>query len=225
QMLEEIARALLERISQTDKQKLVTYDLQSQYLSAVDGYAAAVYSARHISKALSIMRERDQFLMPNLLRFAHNVIDKAIVALNGYFYPTVLDFAGYKAACNLNDWWDLERELTAKSNPFASFYPHAAIPLITAFNPDVVSISVTEESQLVPALTLAAQVRSRSTAHIVWGGEEAAKLESKILREPKFFEFVDSVIAKDAETVLPLLVNAICTSGALGLVPNVGCLS
>jgi anaerobic magnesium-protoporphyrin IX monomethyl ester cyclase len=222
--MQQIASDLRASIASISSAKLQEPLDEKGYLTKIEGYAAALFAEKYLDKALCILRTLDYFLDPKQLSFAHHVIDRAIVALNGQYYPNTVDFAGAKTACDLSNWNEIRHELANSHNPFVSFYENCIPEIISVHSPNIVAISVTEETQLMPAIALSQAIkRYRPETHIAWGGEEAAKLQTKIISEPQFFEFVDSVLFKDAEYSIIDLVRSIEGGGAIEDVPNVGC--
>jgi anaerobic magnesium-protoporphyrin IX monomethyl ester cyclase len=221
--MEAIAEYLRKRLNGVTGRSLSTLPAQAQYAAESAGLLAATRAQHSIVDAMEVMRDRSLFLNPPRLRAAHASIDDAMKALSGRFFPTVVDFAGYLPACSLNDWNAVLAEFESDSNPFHSFYSDVVNKLINE-RADIISVAVTEDTQIFPALSLCHAIRKAGyTGHISWGGDEVSKLASKLQQMPEFFVFVDSLLVVNAETSLLHVADSLMRGEAIDNVPNIVC--
>lgn len=112
-----------------------------------------------------------------------------------------------------------------KGNPYIDFYFEELIPLLNERKIDLLGISVTSSSQLIPAITLAHLARKHcpSIKHITLGGNLITRLATHWEEPHPFFNIVDSIITYEGEEALFYLIKALdncLESPDLSKVPN-----
>src|SRR5262249_40896668 len=87
-----------------------------------------------------------------------------------------------------------------EANFFCEYYRAKALPEILALKPDLLGISLTYTSQVIPGLALARMVKEVAPQiHITVGGGLLAYIGEKMTRSGKVFAAVDSVIVLEGE--------------------------
>ncbi len=108
-----------------------------------------------------------------------------------------------------------------KNNFLLTYYSDYIIPSIPP-NTRIIGISLTHESQIIPAFTLTKQIRSHyPDAHITLGGATVSTLRDTFEKENVLWEFYDSVIVGAGEEPLSRLYVELTSDRCdLNRVPN-----
>lgn len=109
-----------------------------------------------------------------------------------------------------------------ENNPFIQFFERKVIPQLQESDRNFLGLSVTSESQLLPALTLAKLVREQcpNIQHITFGGNLTTRLASGWSTPHPFFNFFDTLIIYEGEEGLYQLIQALENETDLSNVPN-----
>ncbi|MGV8119146.1 MAG: B12-binding domain-containing radical SAM protein [Candidatus Xenobiia bacterium LiM19] len=106
-------------------------------------------------------------------------------------------------------------------NPYLEFYEKKLVPRILKASPDIVGISISWFSQLIPAFTLARLIRNaKADLHITIGGSMITHLKDVLVYKRKLFPMVSSFTVYEGETALLELANAIKDGKSLQGVPG-----
>jgi anaerobic magnesium-protoporphyrin IX monomethyl ester cyclase len=106
-------------------------------------------------------------------------------------------------------------------NPYRSFFRRRALPRISTGTPSVVGISITYQSQIVAAFTLAKQLReSLPGTRVVAGGQVVSQWHDALPACPEIFDWFDYLIAFEGETPLDRLLGATRAGTDPGGVPG-----
>ena len=107
------------------------------------------------------------------------------------------------------------------ANPFIDYYSTHVLPNV---NPEInfFGISVTSNSQLIPALTLAKLIKKKcpNIRHIVLGGNLITRLAMDWEKPHPFFQFVDFFVCYEGEEALYQLIQVLNKGGDIAMVPN-----
>ncbi|MFJ8828184.1 B12-binding domain-containing radical SAM protein [Streptomyces sp. NPDC102467] len=104
----------------------------------------------------------------------------------------------------------LEAARSADRNVYGWALEHRPIPELEDSDLAVVGISVSADTQLIAALTVARHVkRRRPDVHVVMGGNLTTRMVSRWQEEHPFFEYVDSFVSYEGEDALPALCDRI----------------
>lgn len=108
-----------------------------------------------------------------------------------------------------------------KENIFLNVFSQQFLPTILDSRPDIVGISITSTSQIIPGLTIARLIKEKEKdIHITVGGSVFTKLIDNLLKVDTFFSFVDSFVAFEGEHALLELANQLSGKKDLKKVPN-----
>lgn len=111
-------------------------------------------------------------------------------------------------------------------NPFISFFDRIVIPRLIESNPNLIGISITYRSQLIPGITLARLIKdSGLNVHITMGGAYISYISDYFSENLPFFKYVDSFITNEGEHSLLKLKRKIDTNDVFFDVPNIICIS
>lgn len=163
----------------------------------------APYVIRNIDEAKAVFRDARAFYDRKRYLHASYVLQRALEVASAAYYPSRFTTYAYFMENSTESLREL-LEATAQEdrNMFTGFLEHKADELLAA-DPGFIGISVTYDSQLVAALTLARIIkRARPDVHICLGGGYISNLHESIESNPAFFEYVDSCVVHEGETAL-----------------------
>jgi radical SAM superfamily enzyme YgiQ (UPF0313 family) len=108
-----------------------------------------------------------------------------------------------------------------EENIFLNIFKQQFLPSILDSKPDIVGISITSTSQMIPGLTLARLIKeSEKDIHVTVGGSVFTKLINNLQKVDTFFSFVDSFIVFEGEHALLELANQLSGKKDFQKVPN-----
>jgi radical SAM superfamily enzyme YgiQ (UPF0313 family) len=106
-------------------------------------------------------------------------------------------------------------------NPYLALFNEHIIDSMIKENPDLVGISVTATSQVMPAFTLARQLKGKNRdIHITMGGSVFTKLIDNLQQNHLLFDLVDSFIVFEGEHALLGLIEQLEGKRDFSKVPN-----
>jgi len=133
---------------------------------------------------------------------------KAII--DAAYYPTQIDLGlGFYGTAFGVATADIIRAVTdERYNFLIPYYRKKVLPQVKAEHPDVVGISMTCQSELVPAFTLAHMIKSVDpNIHIVLGGGLVTELAYRMVKNPPLWEMFDSLIEGPGEVAFTELIE------------------
>ncbi|HLG31017.1 MAG TPA: radical SAM protein [Candidatus Brocadiales bacterium] len=149
-------------------------------------------------------------------------IDKYMKLVGALFYPSSI--TAYDNTMKYSVY--SSKEIMAaiqdeEENIFLNIFKQQFLPSILDAKPDIVGISITSTSQMIPGLTLAWLIKEREKdIHVTIGGSVFTKLIDNLLKVDTFFSFVDSFVAFEGEHALLELANQLSGKKDLQKVPN-----
>ena len=151
------------------------------------------------------------------------VIDKWLELVSSLYFPTrmsVVDnqfgsYSIYSSKDLLNAIRDEEQ------NPYIGLFRERFLPSLVADRPDLIGVSITATSQIVPGLTLCRLIKETiPDVHLTIGGSIFTRLVDNLRRCPGLFELTDDFIVFEGETALLELVNQLSGKREFNKVPN-----
>lgn len=176
-----------------------------------------------VEDAKEVYRDPLQFYNPDYLANATHVIRQALNAVSLAYFPTQLNLSSFNTPSFKGSFEDLKRATFNKiENPYIELFEEFLLPSIHGEKADVIGITVSGESQLIPALTLSRMIKASGTkAHLVVGGYVISMLADILIKYPELYDlFFDSAILNDGEKPLADLVEHLAQGKSLGSVPN-----
>lgn len=157
-----------------------------------------------IEKALKILKTKELFYNPKLLKYANQVLQYA----NRIVCLPYIPFDLYRL--DMTYYEDVKKIIfDEKQNIFLKYFEEQ-IDKIIEQRPDYVGISITFVQQLVPGLTLAYLLKKYTNAHINIGGNYFSRLIDYIPNYKDFFDiFVDSISYGEGENSIVKLAQYI----------------
>jgi len=177
-----------------------------------------------IERSRKILDEQYMRLAPEvfLQHYYTLLCGKAII--DAAYYPTQIDLGlGFYGTAFGVATADIIRAVTdERYNFLIPYYRKKVLPQVNAEHPDVVGISMTCQSELVPAFTLAQMIKSVDpNIHIVLGGGLVTELAYRMVKNPPLWEMFDSLIEGPGEVAFTELIERLEKKTDLGGVPNI----
>ncbi|MCF6159422.1 MAG: radical SAM protein [wastewater metagenome] len=160
----------------------------------------------------------------NLERYMDSVhiINEALGMLSALYYPSVLNAVSNDMRYSVYSSQDILHAIgDEEENIFLALYQEHILSSVLEFSPQVLGISITSTSQIIPGLTLAKLVKDQNKEiHITIGGSVFTKLIDSIKKVDGLFSVVDSFIVFEGEHALLGLVEQVNDRKDLKKVPN-----
>ncbi|HHT9124446.1 MAG TPA: B12-binding domain-containing radical SAM protein [Candidatus Brocadiia bacterium] len=149
-------------------------------------------------------------------------IDKYMKLAGALFYPSSISAYDNTMRYSVYSSKEIMAAIQDKEeNIFLNIFKQHFLPSILDSKPDVVGISITSTSQIIPGLTLARLIKEREKdIYVTVGGSVFTKLIDNLLKADTFFSFVDSFVAFEGEHALLELANQLSGKKDLKMVPN-----
>ena len=170
---------------------------KSRTLREGDRLARSVLLSRcRIELAKETLRS-EGFYDPDAYRASLFMIDKWLEAVSSIYFPTRLtvvdnQFGSYSIYSS-KDLMRVVRDET--QNPFLSLFRDRFIPSIVNGRPDLIGVSITATSQIIPGLTLCRLIKEAAPdLHVTIGGSIFTRLVDNIRRCPSLFELTDDIV-------------------------------
>ncbi len=180
-----------------------------------DALAAGPYVAASIDEAKAAIRDPLRFHQRETYLWAMRTLEAGLKLASTEFWPSLFTAHNYTQSNSI----DSAAELFAgvddlRGNMFREFFEGAALARIERARPDVLGISVTYGSQMVPALTLATLVKARwPEIHVTLGGGMLAYVGHRLAATAPLFGRVDSIAVFEGERPLLELCRALAAAG------------
>ncbi|AQY73797.1 B12-binding domain-containing radical SAM protein [Dehalococcoides mccartyi] len=176
-----------------------------------------------ISQAKKVFHDKNRYYDPDTLAQARETLNQAMAIISTAHFPTRVDLSSFEMGAYLRSYRDI-KDSTAdnEQNPYIKLCREKLLPFVSECCPDIIGISVAGDSQLLPALTLARQLKSANPqVHIVIGGYIVSLLADVIARHEELFKlFFDSAVVNEGEQPLLELANCLRDGRSLSEVPN-----
>ncbi|MFQ5956474.1 MAG: B12-binding domain-containing radical SAM protein [Candidatus Brocadiales bacterium] len=180
------------------------------------------FLTERVEWAKGVFRSEDFYDIEKYME-ALKVIDKYLEAVGTLYYPSSITNFDNNMRYSVYSSSDVMSAVQdEKENIFLGIFRENFLSSILGPQPDIVGISVTSTSQLIPGLTLARLVKEANRdIHVTVGGSVFTKLIDNLLKGVDvFFSFVDSFVVFEGEHALLELANQISGKRELSKVPN-----
>ena len=108
-----------------------------------------------------------------------------------------------------------------EENPYFELFRSRLVPDILAQGPDLVGVSITATSQILPGLTLCRLIKQANPdLHLTIGGSIFTRLVDNLRRAESMFQFADDFVVFEGETALLELVHQLEGKRDFSKVPN-----
>jgi anaerobic magnesium-protoporphyrin IX monomethyl ester cyclase len=150
------------------------------------------------------------------------IIDRWLQAFGMLYYPSEISIADNSMRYSVYSSEDVLKAVNNENeNPYHDLFNEHIIDSMIQEDPDLVGISVTATSQVMPAFTLAKQLKEKNSAlHITMGGSVFTKLIDNLQQNHLLFDLVDSFIVFEGEHALLGLIEQLEGKRDFSKVPN-----
>jgi len=151
------------------------------------------------------------------------LIDKWLEVVSALYFPTritVVDnqFSGYSIYASKDILKAIRDE---QQNPYIDLIRERVLPSVLADRPDLIGVSITATSQIIPGLTLCRLVKEVAPdVHLTIGGSIFTRLVDNLRRCAGLFDLTDDFIVFEGETALLELANQLEGKRDFSKVPN-----
>ncbi|MFQ5863297.1 MAG: B12-binding domain-containing radical SAM protein [Candidatus Brocadiales bacterium] len=212
-MCEEVRSALVKVPASTQPER---YNFMRQ---AVD---LMPFLTERVEWAKGVFRSEDFYDIEKYME-ALKVIDKYLEAIGTLYYPSSITNFDNNMRYSVYSSADIMSAIRDENeNVFLGIFRENFLSSILDPRPDIVGLSITSTSQLIPGLTLARLVKEADRGiHVTVGGSVFTKLIDNLLKGvDTFFSFVDSFVVFEGEHALLELADQISGRCELSKVPN-----
>jgi anaerobic magnesium-protoporphyrin IX monomethyl ester cyclase len=215
---------LLDKIKQLEKGQSGETGPNSKehYTRVVESLDRFPYLIDRIELAKETLRSEEFYDMERY-RDSLFLIDKWLELVSSIYFPTrmtVVDnqFSSYSIYSSK----DLVRAINdEEQNPYLELFRSQFLPSILADQPDLIGVSITATSQIIPGLTLCRLIKQANPdIHLTIGGSIFTRLVDNLRRCPSLFDLTDDFIVFEGETALLELVNQLGGKRDMSKVPN-----
>ncbi len=181
------------------------------------------YIIENIENAVNTTRNKSEFYIPEKLTEAKHIIKLALRLVSMPFAPNEIDFDNYFANPLLNlDWENIKNQANDKSVNMFYDYFDTFTDVVKADGYNIVTLAMTDLSQLIPVFTLAAMLKAKTDAKVILGGNYATQIYEDMMKYDEIFtSYFDFVLIGDGEIALPKLCAYLDGALALSQVPNI----
>ena len=150
------------------------------------------------------------------------IIDRWLQAFGMLYYPSEISIADNSMRYSVYSSADVMKASGDEyENPYRDLFKDHVLDSIVSEMPELVGISVTATSQVMPAFTLARLLKeSNRDIHITMGGSVFTKLIDNLQDNHTLFELVDSFIVFEGEHALLGLIEQLDGKKDFTKVPN-----
>ena len=181
------------------------------------------YILAAIDKANQILDERFLTLPPAEFFANYRTLLAGKAIIDAVHFPAILDMGlGFYGTAYAASAGDILRATTdPKFNFTLPYFQKRVLPEIEKDRPEIVGISVTHTSELIPAFTLARVIKNSNPAtHICLGGSTVTEVSHRIAKNPALWETFDSLITGPGEAAFSELIDTLTSRRDLSSVPN-----
>jgi radical SAM superfamily enzyme YgiQ (UPF0313 family) len=180
-----------------------------------DALAAGPYVAASIDEAKAAIRDPVRFHERETYLWAMRTFEAGLKLISTEYWPSLFTAHNYTQGTSIDSAAELFAGVDHPTeNLFREFFEQHALPRIARERPDVLGISVTYGSQMVPALTLASLAKARwPEIHVTLGGGMLAYVGHRLAATRPLFGRVDSIAVYEGERPLLQLCEAVAASG------------
>ncbi|MCG6986184.1 MAG: radical SAM protein, partial [Thiocapsa sp.] len=217
----EAGEKIRQRLEQLDEEPSLAEQQAVEYAFLISAALKGPMVERGIDWAVLGLRDPSVFADLGRLDRCKRLVDEALEIHSAVSYPIRIGFSNATAP----DFTD-PGELTAYaentgSNPFIDFLASETLSRIEAATPNLVGISITYRTQVLPAVTLARLIRRRMPGvPVVLGGSIVSRWYDRIEDCPGVFDWCDYLIPFEGESALVALLGALAGERPLDRVPN-----
>lgn len=164
-----------------------------------------------VEDSVALLKDKERFYDPELHFLAKDTIIDALEIISLPYQPNKLTIDNYISNPFLTyNYEDIKKQCFDESmNMFIEYYERK-LKEINLSEYDVVGISISDLSQVIPGLTLARMIKERSGVYVTLGGNYLYKIREEMKKIPELFsEYCDSMLIGDGEIAIVRLMQCI----------------
>lgn len=220
----EIYAKLLDKVKQLERTQTGDSGPNSKehYARVVESLSRFPYLVDRLDLAKDTLRG-ENFYDIEQYRDSLFLIDKWLELISTLYFPTrmtVVDnqFSTYSIYSSKDLMKAIKDE---EQNPYLDLFRDRFLPSVLADAPDLIGVSITATSQIIPGLTLCRLIKEANPdVHLTIGGSIFTRLVDNLRRCPSVFDMADDIVVFEGETALLELVNQLSGKREMSKVPN-----
>ena len=175
----------------------------------------------HVEEAKWTLRS-EQFYDQDKYRESLFLIDRWLAFLSTLYFPTRISVVDNQWRYSIYSSKDILKAVAdEQENPYLEVFRSRLVPDILAQTPDLVGVSITATSQILPGLTLCRLLKqARPDLHLTIGGSIFTRLVDNLRRVESMFQFADDFVVFEGETALLELIHQLEGKRDFSKVPN-----
>jgi len=175
----------------------------------------------HVEEAKWTLRS-EQFYDPDKYRESLFLIDRWLAFLSTLYFPTRISVVDNQWRYSIYSSKDILKAVAdEQENPYLEVFRSRLVPDILAQAPDLVGVSITATSQIMPGLTLCRLLKqAHPDLHLTIGGSIFTRLVDNLRRVEAMFQFADDFVVFEGETALLELIHQLEGKRDFSKVPN-----
>lgn len=190
----------------------------SRMVEALDRFPYLLDQIESVKEAL----HGEEFYDLDCYRDGLFLIDKWLEAVSTLYFPTRITVVDNQLGYSIYSSKDILKAIHDEAqNPYIELFRERFLPSILADQPDLVGVSVTATSQIIPGLTLCRLIKEANPGlHLTIGGSIFTRLVDNLRRCESLFALCDDFIVFEGETALLELINQLDGKRDFSKVPN-----
>ncbi len=175
----------------------------------------------HIEEAKRFLRS-EPFYDPDTYRESLILIDRWLAFVSTLYFPTRISVVDNQWRYSIYSSKDILKAVAdEQENPYLEVFRSRLVPDILAQAPDLVGVSITATSQIMPGLTLCRLIKQANPdLHLTIGGSIFTRLVDNLRRVDAMFQFADDFVVFEGETALLELIHQLEGKRDFSKVPN-----
>ena len=164
----------------------------------------------------------DQFYDLEKYRESLLLIDRWLAFISTLYFPTRISVVDNQWRYSIYSSKEILKAVAdEEENPYLDIFRSRFVPNILAQSPDLVGVSITATSQILPGLTLCRLIKQTNPdLHLTIGGSIFTRLVDNLRRADAMFQFADDFVVFEGETALVELVHQLEGKRDFSKVPN-----
>ena len=203
-----VLQGIINKIKSMDRTSVHSSQYQEQYQAMVGAVEAIPALMDKVETAKNTLRSEGFYDLERYMESVH-IVNEALRNMSALFYPSSMTSISNDMRYSVYSSQDIFKALDdEEENIFLRLYKKHILSSMLEFSPNLVGISITNTSQIIPGLTLAKLIKNQhKEIHITVGGSVFTKLIENIKKVDGLFSMVDSFIVFEGEHALLELVG------------------
>ena len=194
---------------------------KEHYARVVEALDKFPYLIDQIEPAKGSLRS-EEFFDLDRYRECLFLIDRWLEVVSSLYFPTRMTVVDNQLSYSIYSSRDIMKAIKdEQQNPYIELYRNYFLNSILEASPNLIGVSITATSQIIPGLTLCRLIKETNPdIHVTIGGSIFTRLVDNLRRCDRLFEVTDDFIVFEGETALLELVNQLDGKKDYSKVPN-----